>query len=301
MLRSSLLEAIRAGEAFLVARQDADGAWRDYRLEPGSSDGWITAVVGSALAMSPLVDGSLPAIRRAAEFLHEAHRGGGWGYNAAAATDADSTVWALMFLAAIDDLRGHDPIAHLSSYIDESGGVHTFRDAERFGSWAGENPEVSGTVGAFLVGLQAPRALVARLLARCLATRAPRGDHWPAFWWTTPAYATAQSARFLKVAGALDDRLARRIAAWLSSRRDRRATSLELAQLAGIAASLESAADIEHFAGRLLRTQGSDSGWGPSHSLVVPGQRDGRRRVVASDDRRLMSTASALMALKAVV
>jgi len=93
-----LADAIHGGLRFLLSRQDADGAWRDFPMPPGLSCCWTTAYV-------------LPRVREAAAFvLSDAHaaldegvahlrrhaRPDGWGFNLDCPSDADSTAHALL-------------------------------------------------------------------------------------------------------------------------------------------------------------------------------------------------------------
>jgi hypothetical protein len=294
---AALAEPIEAGSRYLLERQSEDGAWRDYELEPGMSEAWTTAFVGCALADPPPTDPALPALRRAAGRLHDLRRPQGWGYNAATATDADSTVWTLAFLAAVDELRDVDSLALLGPHVDPSGGVHTFLEPDRFGSWAEAHPEVTALAGVVLVALDAPRPLIELLRDRCLAWR--DGGCWPSFWWATPAYSTACAVRFLRAVDAL--RAPERIEAWAIAQLERQPSSLELAELTRIGVDLGSRELSGAALELLLAGQREDGGWPPSRLLLVPPQRGPGEPQVAADPRGLMSTAAAVTALKAVV
>src|SRR6516165_2668721 len=80
---------------FLLERQDDEGLWRDYALEPGSSEAWTTSYVGAAVA---ILAPRSRALQRARAAVAGRRRDDGWGYNSATACDADSTAWSLRFL-----------------------------------------------------------------------------------------------------------------------------------------------------------------------------------------------------------
>ncbi len=69
---------------FLLDRQDADGLWRDYDLEPGAAEAWVTGVIGLALgrAGGARAAGALVQARAAVRALR---RPDGWGYNGSTA------------------------------------------------------------------------------------------------------------------------------------------------------------------------------------------------------------------------
>ncbi|MBJ7332598.1 MAG: hypothetical protein JHC95_22070 [Solirubrobacteraceae bacterium] len=284
---------IEDAEALLLAAQDADGAWRDYALEPGRSDAWTTAVVATALVAPPVLPEAVPAIARACAFLHASRRHDGWGYNAQTASDADTTAWTLTLLAAADDLRGVDPVALLAPRIDAGGGAHTFAGG-RFGSWSQEHPEVTAVVGSLLFEQGAGPGVIARISA----TQQPDGA-WPAFWWTDDAYVTARSLLTLRQAGTLTREAARLGRDWLARRLARPATAFGEAHLVLAASALDDEALVERATRRLLARREPDGGWPSSRTLLVPAQHGLPHAGVAfADDRRLMTTAVAVSALK---
>jgi hypothetical protein len=186
-----------AAVAFLLARQDRDGAWRDYALEPGASDAWTTSVVG--LALDGLRDAE-PAVGRARRHVAALRRAEGWGYNERTATDADSTAYAVRFT------RG-DP-AVLSRWLDADGNAHTFAGTQ-FGTWAWAHADVTAAVGLALADPRTVRRAV-------LAAR-QRDGLWRSFWWATPAYATARALELLAASGGVPPVAAAAAAAWLET------------------------------------------------------------------------------------
>lgn len=187
--------------AFLVAGQAADGSWCDYRI-PGrragydgvwwsSSDQWVTAYVGHALAeASGLIPAAKPSARRAANWLlgpglcYEA----GWGYHSFSDPDADSTAWALLLLRRTG--LGTTPEAEagcgfLMRCRHPSGGFATYPPGEK-GCWSLPHADVTAPAMASLDPVT--RRTVAPATWAYLASTA-RTDGWgTGYWWSTPHY-----------------------------------------------------------------------------------------------------------------
>jgi hypothetical protein len=264
-----------AAVAFLLAGQDGDGAWRDYALEPGASDAWTTSVVGLALDGLP---GAESAVGRARRHVEALRREEGWGYNERAATDADSTAHAVRF-------TGGDPHM-LSRWLDADGNAHTFLGAQ-FGTWAWAHVDVTAAVG---LALADPRKVRRAVLA------ARQGDGlWRAFWWATPAYATARALELLAASGGVPPVTAAAAAAWLGAAGPP-ATAFEAAQR--LDAAFAVGAPAGSHASALLRLQLRDGGWPASPALLVPSQVDGTPGEPHSDHARLHTTACAVAVLR---
>src|SRR5262245_50539654 len=89
--------ALDRGVRFLLAKQGADGLWRDFITPAGEASEWPTAVVAAALALG---GGDEDAVERAAAALvARQNDDGGWGYHEDVPSDADSTACVLLFLA----------------------------------------------------------------------------------------------------------------------------------------------------------------------------------------------------------
>lgn len=277
---------------FLTERQDDDGHWRDYRLEPGRSEAWTTACVGYALCRAG--DGGSRTTRRAAHALRASLRPGGWGYNARTACDADSTAWAIRFLAELDALDGLRPASLIAAYVAPSGAVTTFASAERFGSWAAEHAEVTPVAGLALLAV-GERELAAKLRAAAVASWAP-GRGWAPFWWRGDAYVAAQNLSFLTASGGVPDDVAAGERERILAAPDAR-SAFEAAQRLTAAVHLDAHFDAVRFRDRLIALQSADGGWPASPALLVPSQGDPSQAQVYSDDRRLLGTALALGAL----
>ena len=300
LLPHHVSRAIESGERFLLEQQEEDGAWRDYCLEPGRSEAWTTAVVAVALGTHPVREGSWGSLYRSSDFLHRIHKVGGWGFNRHTATDGDSTAWSFTFLAGMGDIRELEPVGEVTRYMDADGGMHTYTDRERFGSWAQEHPEVTAVAGTLLTRLNVADQLIRLVCKRCLDTRTPSADHWPAFWWTTGAYATAHSLGFLRRAGGLGENVAASVADWVVAQSDGAETAFDVAHLCQAAVHLGLTSLSQGLGETLLTSQASDGGWGPSETLVVPAQHRPSQQT-AVDDRRQMTTAVVVSSLKAMV
>lgn len=190
-----------AGRAvdFLLSRQRVDGAWHDFFLPAGESDGWVTGYVGLALAQSGTR--GRDAARRGWAHLETAVKpGGGWGYNALTPPDADSTVWALRLAEAIGAGAG-EPAARGRSFLARctrpDGGVATYAgesdprhyvglpETVDFSAWTRPHVCVSAAAAALGGGHD------------WLVAQQSADGHWPGYWWFDPGYATAEAVEAL--------------------------------------------------------------------------------------------------------
>jgi hypothetical protein len=184
-----LSTGIEKGLDFLLRSQKPSGAWIDFKLPAGKSDEWVTAYVAYFLSNFP---GTEVGLENAAEFLKKRFISGkGWGNNLHNVRDADSSIWAHMFLSR---MKKSLDSSFLTRYKSLDGGVHTYVDLDKemqvmtglpphalFTGWKSVHPCVtaayalSGDSNAkhFLIKNQHPDGYV------------------PAYWWSTPAYATA--------------------------------------------------------------------------------------------------------------
>lgn len=292
------LDTVGAAERFLIACQSQDGLWRDYpALEPGWSEAWVTAVVGWSLTLSPAGARTGLPVSAAAESLHALAKSDGWGYNRNTASDADSTAWVWRLLARIDDYRGRSASHDLCHYLTPEGYALTFQGA-CYGAWADAHADVTPVLGLALLAVEANPELTDRVREAVLSQRNPDGL-WHSYWWTTIAYAVARNLEFLAARGGIPDAIKHRIRDWLNE--EAIGTSpFELAQ------ELAAAVCIDKKSGNrrceaLLDMQESDGGWAASRTLLMPAQHTkqlGPVALVYADERRLMSTAMAMSALK---
>jgi hypothetical protein len=294
------IEAARAAERFLLARQSSDRLWRDYpSLEPGPSEGWVTAIVGWSLTLSPAGRPVALAVTGAAEALHALACDDGWGYNRFTACDADSTAWAWRFLAQIDSYGRRSAIRDLCRNLSQDGAVRTFRGA-RFGAWGEGHADVTPVVGVALSSVQAPQEIIARVRHSTLGLITTDGL-WPSYWWTTSAYAIARNLEFLAASGGIPEDVLSRVRRWLDAEAGGSSPFV-------IAQELAAAVCAEHQSGAdrcaaLINLQEDDGGWAASRTLRVPpqsaiGSAPSAPAPIFADERRVMSTAMAMAAIK---
>jgi hypothetical protein len=297
---ADLKRAVERAEAFLIERQNADGLWRDYELEPGPSEAWTTACVTWALVSAPINSRSAQAVRAAADALHAIRVAGGWGYNRHTASDADTTAWVWRVLGTLDDGRGLFASECLQRYVTPLGAARTFHNTERFGTWSQEHADVTPLVGLALIAVGAGRHVVDRLRSAAMGARM-QGGAWCSFWWSTDAYATARNLEFLAASGGLSSEVCGDVQTWMSDRPAPR-SPFEAAHLLLASALLERSPSqlCAQLVETLLEWQMEDGGWPASKVLLGPDQdkESTRPASVHSDLNRIMSTAQVCEILK---
>lgn len=295
---AQVFDAIGAAERFLLERQSQDGLWRDYpAMEPGSSESWVTGVVGWSLTLPPAGNDTAPAAFSAAEALHAIRQDKGWGYNRNTASDADSTAWVWRFLARIDDYRGLPAILDLRHYLTPEGAARTFHGT-CYGAWALPHADVTPVLGLALLAVHATPELTSRVYEAALQQQTPEGL-WSSYWWSTNAYSIARNIEFLAARGGIPDAIKSRICYWLNAKVTI-ASSFEIAQELAIAACVDKNCGFRRCEA-LLDMQANDGGWAASRTLLVPAQHTKQLNASTfayADEYRLMSTAMAMMALK---
>lgn len=277
---------LKQASDFLADHQNHDGFWRDYRLEPGASDAWITACVGFGLLH---VEGYRDAIFKAADALLSVRRPQGWGYNALAACDADTTAWVIRFLASIGAVNSTEAVNLIRRYMTPSHRVRTFASSERFGSWAAAHDEVTpvAAMALLLCGASEP---VQSLRQNCIAQ-----ERWRPFWWQCYSYVSAHNLEFLYVSGGIPESVRKREnKAFRSLCVSTAPSSFDLAHRLTAARYLGESVSSS----TLLQMQQNDGSWPASSELFVPNQRDGNIKGPShADTNRLLSTAMAMLAL----
>ena len=307
VLRAALDRAIGRAEEALLARQDAAGSWTDWALPPGPSSEWTTAYVGHGLARHAAVPGTqahadlAPALARAAAWLR-GHRfpDGGWGYNPAVPSDADSTALAILFLSAAAGPLPDDALGHLRSFQQPDGGFATFRPDGLTGSWGRPHPEI--TAIALLALLARPDGPGDPAIARGIdwLRRARRSDGtWTAFWWATGLGATDLGLAVLARIGPPPP-----VPAVLRSLAP--TDSLQSALLLSCLVRTGGLLQAQALAGRLIADQAADGTWQAAPALRVT-RRDcdhpwdnADPGPLFADPGRIFTTATVLAALSAV-
>jgi hypothetical protein len=196
--------AIQRAFAFLVKARDRAGFWHDFDLAPGSSDEWVTAYIGLAIASLESESAINVAFEAWQWLLSRRKVDEGWGFNHLTPRDADSTLWALKLAEVLG--YGHwnsaqQAYAFLEQHVCENGGVTTyasdaqirqFIDAPASASFAGWcEPHTCVTAAA---------ATLKRFrTAACnfLKTRQEVNGCWRSYWWIEDEYATALAAEAL--------------------------------------------------------------------------------------------------------
>jgi len=225
MPRHLVTRAVDHGVRFLLAKQSADGLWRDFDTPAGEASYWPTGFVGTALHTAGVGDESLGPAAEA--LVASQNDDGGWGYNEDVPTDSDSTAWVLMFLTRIG---GHEAscrraVACLSRHQRaKDGGFATYASARPirrftgmrwmpFWGWCRPHAEITAAAGLALAGADMePSAPSIDAALRFVCQQQHANGHWSSYWWTSPHYATAQAAEFVRICDRRD--LADRAARW---------------------------------------------------------------------------------------
>lgn len=278
-------QALDRASTFLLSKQDQDGFWRDYQLEVGRSDSWTTAVVGNALLQTL---GKCLELEKAVQALVGTRRKQGWGYNVFTACDADTTSSVIRFFAAMNALDGIKVAEMLQVYINPFNcRVRTFDSSERFGSWGWEHDEVTPVAG---MALWAAKEYD---LAICIRQAVLSASVWHKFWWRCASYASAKNLEFLNETGGIPEKVRVREINKLE-KLDPFSSAFDLAQRISSQTLLQS--DVSG-SNHLLEMQLDDGGWPPSVELLVPDQYSGMEKHAEADDKRLITTASAMLSI----
>jgi hypothetical protein len=182
--QANIEQALAAGVHFLQRQQRADGAWVDFLLPVGLSDGWVTAHVAWVTEQLP----HLAAQRERARsyLLKVGRRRGGWGFNNAVGHDCDSTAQALMVLHASGSINPAW-VQRLVATQHDCGGFPTFPgQGGASDGWRAPHPDVTAVVVTALARLGVAVAARRRAL-RWLNTLA-MSNRLISYWWPGEAY-----------------------------------------------------------------------------------------------------------------
>ncbi len=325
-------EALTRGVAFLLARQGRDGLWRDFETLAGEASDWPTAFVGAQLLDAGVRGAPIDTVADA--LLARQHRDGGWGYHHDVPSDADSTAWVLMFLAAIG--RDHHAMERAGRCLrrhqdPRSGGVATFADPDPIRrymalgrradlrGWCAPHLEVTATAGRAFAAVPGGRFRPEADLAwRYVERRQAADGGWGSYWWVDRHYPTLQAASLGSALGHREH--AARAAGWaLSEQPPDGAWGAAGVEQSAFATALSLAVVVQcggHGGAvwralvELLSLQATDGGW-PSHaSMRIPpphvAEPDGYESwrvgglgtgVVVRDHQRLFTTSACVATL----
>jgi len=260
-----LRAAAHAATHFLLRHEESPGSWTDFRLPVGVATDWVTAHVAGALAAGTAVGvrcrGAALALDRADERLGEPVAGiDGWGFNADAGPDADTTALATLFLSN----RRRVPtrvVEFLASHRRPDGGYATYGGPA---GWARSHPCVTPPVALALRSCGRP--VTAQTLGYVRRSRRDDGT-WPAYWWRGEHYATFWNLLLLRSLGC---RIARRGPVLDGRESARILSTLDLACLVGVLFLRLGADDgTRRVAGLLLSRQRADGGFDGGSDLRV--------------------------------
>jgi len=200
----------------LLALRGRDGLWGAFLMTPGQSREWVGAL--AALALADAAPGLPPALavraRAAADgagqaLLARIGPSGGWGYNAAAVVDSDSTAAVVRLLVA-RGLRVPKAAVDLLLAHQREGGFATYLPLAFGDAWARPVTEVTCAVALALVAAgRWDRARLAAVWQDDVAGQQRADGSWPAYWWPHPGVATAMALEFWQAAGRPDPQPAR--------------------------------------------------------------------------------------------
>ena len=337
-MREDAADALDVGVAFLLSRQAPDGLWHDFLTPAGEASTWPTAYIGTALRVAAAHRGSLE--HAAAALVQRQRPDGGWGYNESTPSDADSTSWAVIFLAKRTSRETPpDVLLHAGAFLNRhqrrGGGVATYAEAGSirrytglprwvpFWGWCRPHVDVSAAAGQahYALSPQAPEAVAAW---RYVRSRQRQDGSWSSYWWVSPYYATSQAVTLAALN--LHDRAPiDRAIGWVlreqradggwgatdASAPSALATALALSVLA--AAEVVDQQSFRRGIDALLRLQHDDGGWPsrPELRIPPPAVRGPARGVgwrpirveggmVVSDQHRTFTSATCVAALAAV-
>ncbi|SDJ33473.1 hypothetical protein SAMN04487898_102291 [Pedobacter sp. ok626] len=308
--------AISNGVDYLLSSQQPSGWWKDFYLEPGTSDEWITAYVASHLANLKCTKAN-EALDRAWKILKSRYRTNeGWGYNALTPADADSTIWTWHFLSAMEcaDKFPEPGFKMMDNYVTAEGGIITYSlsgplgqntrkiDSQCFNGW--QIPHYCVTAAYALAGKQ-------YAIDYLLAHQNPTG-FWYSYWWAGPEYATTLSVEALfnkdaeKYMGAIQLSVAWAINRASEELQNSTPNQFKIALLIRIllcsAYKINHAPLLKTMVNYLIHTQQSSGCWEPNAELRSPNTDDtdhekGENILIIKDNKKNFGTITIIDAL----
>lgn len=303
------LEAARTDAvSFLLAACGQDDFWRDFSLPNGPSDEWVTAFVGYALARAGDSRSAEYVRRCTAALLRRQRPSGGWGYNGFSPPDSDSTAWALKFLDATDGPASAARAAHgfLGAHLLPHGGFSTYAPGTAI-RFAGDLPEGGdrGWRGGHLCVAANAAPLMKGALTACLLQGQDANGSWNAYWWKGNVFSTALAVEALAHSPEATEHR-RRAFVWARGIPPHSGSAFDRAWLTTLLlqGSSTDVAAAETMALGLAGEQLADGSWAPGAAMLFPSPGQKVRDpsdVPVLDERRVFTTASALIALGAAL
>lgn len=300
-------DALEKGARFLLGAQSPDGAWRDFDLKPGRSEAWVTSYAGTALvgAAATVRGVNLAAALAGARTFIDAARDprGGWGYNSRCDPDADSTARTILFLRAIDAPLPLRDYAALAKFQLESGDFSTYRAFAGRPGWCAGHPDVTVVALRALLEALPPGHVILRRGRARLARYVRETSSTASYWWPSPLYMAKELLLLQREDAAGFHLLLPRSSASSEPSCFDAALALEIGVLReGPPQNCHAKAQ------RLASRQNPDGSWPSSPLLRItdplstrPGDRRFRSSEIASDDRRIFTTATVISALHATL
>lgn len=301
-MRAALASSNRVAASFLQQSQGGDGLWRDFVTLAGASTEWITGVVVDACSRyAPMASACAAAVT---PLLHHQRPDGGWGYNSAVPSDADSTSWCSL---ALSDARCFSPDAgeaasrYLLRHRSNDGGFSTYSRSDRVGQyigavdeefthgWRRSHPCVTATAMlALRATASAEISEVQSAAAAYLVSHYRADGGWSSYWWPGGHYVAYLAIRALQGSGSRVGQ--REISATYADLRDQRDksgawvsvvtgqesafdTAVCLSALLNARDPLLPRKEISSSVTWLLDAQLKDGGWPASAVLCVPSPR----------------------------
>jgi hypothetical protein len=289
--------ALSAGIDYLIKKQHADGHWEDFRDDPigVGNGGWITAYIGLALTEMGLHTGKFSEnATRAAHYLQKVRPyTPGWGFNAKAGPDSDSTAHALLFLQALgQEVQDADVEWMLSRWQKKGGGFATYPKRNPWGNawgWGAAHPDVTPAAFAALPKHYQQRkqwsfsltsgvsrsSWAEKFMDYSLRNRRADGT-WPTYWWRTTHYSTYWHLDVLKKLG-WNERVGPPVITGEDSQKIH--SAFDLSFVLGIALFGEDKKIAAQYGNELVSLQSADGSWPGGKNLrgvsrdVYPGDK----------------------------
>jgi len=187
--------------AALFERQGQNGLWRDFLLFNDESNEWASAFVATALVEACGRRASRAATDAMSRLARQQRPDGGWGYDDASASDADSTAWVLRLHARFGglDANASSRAAAFLCAHEKSGGIATYRKEADLTVFAIVTPDMpdDGWKQAHCCVTAAASPFVDWDVRPYLAAEQTADGSWRSYWWFHGAYPTALCAEAL--------------------------------------------------------------------------------------------------------